>query len=118
MVQKDDTGQVNDTNAFAGIAIDTKELLGVEHMNVLDEVSLMFIGYNLGRCISVQGAERPIKALKECCLPCFSTTHRLILSHFKLLFEEFKSLQKSCYDKFNVLINSSIKAYELSLGLK
>jgi len=86
--------------------------------NVLGEVGLMFIGYNLSRCISVLGAERLIKALKECCLPCFLTTHRFILSHFEPLLEKCKSLQKSCYEKFNVLNSSSIKAYELSLVLK
>jgi len=86
--------------------------------NVLGEVGLMFIGYNLNRCITVLGAERLIKAMKECCIPCFLTAHRLILSHFEPLLEKGKSLQKSCYGKYNVLNSSSIKAYELSLVLK
>jgi len=48
--------------------------------NVLGEVGLMFIGYNLGRCISILGVETLIKALKECCLPIILSQKRLILS--------------------------------------
>jgi transposase len=51
--------------------------------NVLGEVGLMFIGYNLSRCISILGAERLIKALKEYCLPTLLSQKRLILSLFK-----------------------------------
>lgn len=45
---------------------------------VLGEVGLMFIGYNLSRCISVIGAENLIKALRECCLLYFNLLKRLI----------------------------------------
>jgi len=38
-----DTGSVNDTNALADIAINTKELLGVKHMNALADK-----GYHTG----------------------------------------------------------------------
>jgi transposase len=51
--------------------------------NVLGEVGLMFIGYNLTRCISIFGVEKLIKALKECCLHCFELLKWLILSLFK-----------------------------------
>ena len=44
---------------------------------VLGEVGLMFIGYNLSRGVSVIGAEKLIKALKECCLPFLSTFSKL-----------------------------------------
>jgi hypothetical protein len=46
--------------------------------NVLGEVGLMFIGYNLSRCISVVGAEKLIKVLKQYCLPIiFAAIHAL-----------------------------------------
>ena len=51
--------------------------------NVLGEVGLMFIGYNLGRCVSILGVEKLIKALKGCCLPSLLSQKRLILSLFK-----------------------------------
>lgn len=51
--------------------------------NVLGEVGLMFIGYNLSRCISILGVEKLIKALKECCLRHLSLLKWLILSLFK-----------------------------------
>jgi transposase len=51
--------------------------------NVLGEVGLMFIGYNLTRCISILGAEKLIKALKECYLHYFELLKWLILSLFK-----------------------------------
>jgi len=55
---------------------------------VLGEVGLMFIGYNLSRCISVLGAEKLIQALKECFLPGFLIKIRLILSRFGGFFEK------------------------------
>jgi transposase len=50
--------------------------------NVLSEVALMFIGYNLGRCISIMGIEKLIKTLKECCLLISTRQIWLILSLF------------------------------------
>ena len=38
---------------------------------VLGEAGLLFIGYNLTRCVSLIGVIALIKALKECCLPLF-----------------------------------------------
>jgi hypothetical protein len=51
--------------------------------NVMGEVGLMFIGYNLSRCVSVLGVEKLIKTLKECCLHVFSMQIRFILGLFK-----------------------------------
>ena len=51
--------------------------------NVLGEVSLMFIGYNLSRCISILGVDKLIKTLKKCCLRVSLEQKRLILSLFK-----------------------------------
>lgn len=54
---------------------------------VLGEVGLMFIGYNLSRCISVIGAEKLIKALRKRCLSFFNVLKRLITRpNFELLF--------------------------------
>lgn len=50
---------------------------------VLGEVGLMFIGYNLSRCISVLGAEKLIQALRKCSVALFSWSFRLVLSFFK-----------------------------------
>ena len=50
--------------------------------NVLGEVGLMFIGYNLSRCISILGAERLIKMLKEH-LHLFKDLIRTITSLFE-----------------------------------
>ena len=51
--------------------------------NVLGEVGLMFIGYNLSRCISILGAEKLIKCLMACCLRFLSLQICRILSLFK-----------------------------------
>ena len=51
--------------------------------NVLGEVGLMFIGYNLTRCTSVLGVENLIKALKECCLNVFLLQNQAVLNLFK-----------------------------------
>jgi hypothetical protein len=53
--------------------------------NVLGEVGLMFIGYNLSRCISILGAENLIKALRECCLLIANRLYRLFQELFKNL---------------------------------
>lgn len=50
---------------------------------VLGEVGLMFIGYNLGRCVSILGAKALIKALRNSILPTFKLQIRLILSLFE-----------------------------------
>ena len=51
--------------------------------NVLGEVGLMFIGYNLGRCVSILGVEKLIKALKGCCLIIKTMQKWLILILFR-----------------------------------
>ena len=56
--------------------------------NVLGEVGLMFIGYNLSRCISVIGIEEFIKALKEYCLAVFLIKTGLILRRFGRFLEK------------------------------
>jgi len=48
--------------------------------NVLGEVGLMFIGYNLTRCVSILGMQKLITALKECCLHHLSLLKWLIFS--------------------------------------
>jgi len=50
---------------------------------VLGEVGLMFIGYNLSRCVSILGIEYLIKALRECCLHHVTLLKWFILSLFK-----------------------------------
>jgi transposase len=68
-----------------------KRQRGYTHTNlrgkekVLGEVGLLFIGYNLTRCMTILGVPQLIKALRECCLPIFKSKKRLILS----LFNEF-----------------------------
>jgi len=49
---------------------------------VLGEVGLMFIGYNLSRCVNILGVKKLIKALRECCLRIFNLKNGLILSPF------------------------------------
>jgi len=70
-----------------------KRQRGFTHTNVrgkekvLGEVGLMFIGYNLTRCVSILGMGNLIKALKECCLYFTEVKNSLILSlynHFLL----------------------------------
>lgn len=51
--------------------------------NVLGEVGLMFIGYNLSRCISILRVEKLIKRLRECCSYYFSMQICAISSLFK-----------------------------------
>jgi transposase len=75
-----------------------KRQRGYTHTNlrgkekVLGETGLFFIGYNLTRCISIIGVPGVIKALKECCLPIFSTNFRLILSVLSQLISPVKNL--------------------------
>jgi hypothetical protein len=54
--------------------------------NVLGEVGLMFIGYNLSRCVSILGVKELIKALRECCLYFLSSKNRFIWSNFDAFF--------------------------------
>ena len=59
--------------------------------NVLGEIGIFFIGYNLRRCVSILGVKGLIKALRERCLPVFSFKIRLILSPINaFLFPEVK----------------------------
>jgi len=60
--------------------------------NVLGEVGLMFIGYNLTRCISILGAERLILVLKKYCLSDFFILIRPVLSLFDHFSEKCKFL--------------------------
>ena len=69
-----------------------KRQRGFTHTNVrgkdkvLGEVGLMFIGYNLTRCVSILGVVKLIKLLRECYLLIFEGIKRPILS----LLSEFK----------------------------
>jgi len=57
--------------------------------NVLGEVGLVFIGYNLTRCISLLGAEKLIRALREYCFSLFRLLNRALSRLFKgFLFPE------------------------------
>lgn len=59
--------------------------------NVLGEVGILFIGYNLRRCVSILGVERLIKALRESCLLLFFFKIRLNLSPYDaFLFSKVK----------------------------
>lgn len=63
-----------------------KRQRGFTHTNVrgkekvLGEVGLMFIGYNLTRCVTILGVEKLIKALRKCCSCIFKVKNELILS--------------------------------------
>ncbi|MEX2410629.1 MAG: transposase, partial [Candidatus Paceibacterota bacterium] len=82
---------------------------------VLGEVGLMFIGYNLSRCISVIGAEKLIRALRECCLPCVLKVFGLVLSHYRQLSGKTKSSDGFSMLKFIALHGSLLNQYEVSL---
>jgi len=57
--------------------------------NVLGEVGLMFIGYNLTRCISILGAKKLIRALREYCLSHLRHVNKALWRLFKgFLFPE------------------------------
>jgi transposase len=59
---------------------------------VLGEVGLMFIGYNLSRCISILGVDKLIKLLTDNCLHILKHEKRLILSLYKdLIFSALKN---------------------------
>lgn len=79
--------------------------------NVLGEVGLMFIGYNLSRCVSVLGAEKLIKALKERCSSDLLLVLWIILSYFlknvhlskNPVVKNFTFLKVVCYAYMNYL---------------
>jgi transposase len=54
--------------------------------NVLGEVGLEFIGYNLTRCATILGLAELCKALKKCCLGLFYFVFRPFLSFLQLIF--------------------------------
>jgi transposase/sorbitol-specific phosphotransferase system component IIA len=51
---------------------------------VLGEVGLMFIGYNLGRCVNILGIAELIKALKNSCFHFILIKNRPILSETRI----------------------------------
>ena len=53
---------------------------------VLGEVGLMFIGYNLSRCVTIMGARKLIKALRDSYLLILEYINRLILSSMNKIF--------------------------------
>jgi len=82
-----------------------KRQRGYTHTNlrgkekVLGEVGLLFIGYNLTRCMTILGVPQLIKALRECCLPIFKSKKRLILSLFNEFFFSGKKIYRLVYVK-------------------
>jgi transposase len=55
---------------------------------VLGEVGLMFIGYNLSRCVTILGVKNLIKVLRDKCLRYLNVIIELILSRNSTLFFE------------------------------
>jgi hypothetical protein len=86
--------------------------------NVLGEVGLMFIGYNLSRCISVLGAKKLIQALRKCCLPRFLKITGPLLSLFKYFLEKCKSSHGSNPEKYYTLNGGLLNSYALPLIVK
>ncbi len=85
---------------------------------VLGEVGLMFMGYNLSRCISVLGAKKLIKALSKCYLPGFPLLFRLILSLFKLSSKNYKFQFILASDNFYAVKMLPVRHGVLSLSIK
>jgi len=75
---------------------------------VLGEVGLMFIGYNLSRCVSVIGTEKLIKALREGCLSCILALKGLVLRRIFELFIPYAKIPTYREKNFNVLISNAI----------
>ena len=75
-----------------------KRQRGYTHTNlrgkekVLGEVGLLFIGYNLTRCISILGLSHLIKALKECYLLVLKAIKWLVLCLFNESFSPGKKI--------------------------
>jgi len=75
---------------------------------VLGEVGLMFIGYNLTRCVSIPGIKKLIKLLKECCLLIFYGIKRPIFSlfnDFKFSFIKIALLKMKYFDRLIIHLN-------------
>jgi len=85
--------------------------------NVLGEVGLMFIGYNLTRCISVLGVEKLILALKKYCLSDFFMLIRPVLSFFGYFPEKCKFLLTPETENLYADRTSLLQSCELSLGI-
>jgi len=86
--------------------------------NVLGEVGLMFIGYNITRCITILGAQKLIKQLLDSCLHIFNACLRLIFISFKpLIFQQAFLMLRENRD-FEVLKLSLIKSLQVPLFLK
>jgi transposase len=59
---------------------------------VLGEIGLMFIGYNLSRCVTILGAEKLIKLLRDSSLLVSKCNKQLILSPYKqIIFSSLKN---------------------------
>jgi transposase len=82
---------------------------------VLGEVGLMFIGYNLSRCISVIGAEKLIRTLRESCSTGFLKIFRLVLSRFEQFMKKSKSSDEFALQKIYGLYACLLNSYALSL---
>jgi len=74
---------------------------------VMGEVGLMFIGYNLTRCITILGAQRLIKQLLYSCLHILNSCLRLILINFRHLI----------YPEGFFILNENPKCESLTLNL-
>lgn len=85
--------------------------------NVLGEVGLMFIGYNLTRCISILGAESLIMVLKKYCLSGFIILIRPVLSLFVHFSEKCKFRFTSKKEYFYTDRTSLLRPCELSLRI-
>jgi hypothetical protein len=83
--------------------------------NVLGEVGLMFIGYNLTRCITILDAQNLFKQLLDSCLHIFYACFRLIFISFKpLIFQQaFLMLREN--RNFEALKLSLIKSLQVPL---
>ncbi|HUX57820.1 MAG TPA: hypothetical protein VMV77_12655 [Bacteroidales bacterium] len=85
--------------------------------NVLGEVGLMFIGYNLTRCISILDAEKLILVLKKYCLSDFFILIRPVLSLFDHFSEKCKFLFTPETENIYADKTSLLRSCELSLGI-
>ena len=85
--------------------------------NVLGEVGLMFIGYNLTRGISVLGVEKLILALKKYCLADFFILIRPVLSLVDHFLEKCKFLFTPQTENFYADRTPLLRSRELSLGI-
>jgi len=86
--------------------------------NVLGEVGLMFIGYNLTRCISILGAEKLILVLKKCCLHGFMSPFLFLLSRLGHFYKNWECSFNRYLHNFNLIRNPWIKLCIVSLDKK